>query len=63
MEQIPWFAWIAMVAIVVWGAVMIFGKSSILSNRRDHDDDQRRELDHLKRRIEDLESRINRSDS
>lgn len=63
MEQIPWFAWIAMVAIVVWGAVKIFGKSSILSNRRDHDDDQRRELDHLKRRIEDLESRINRSDS
>ncbi|MDN5704334.1 MAG: hypothetical protein L0K41_04140 [Yaniella sp.] len=60
MEQIPWFAWIAIVAVIMWGLVMIFGKSSILSNRGDQDDEQRREIDYLKRRVEELEARINR---
>ncbi|MDN6351031.1 MAG: hypothetical protein L0J69_05060 [Yaniella sp.] len=60
MEQIPWFAWIAIVAVIMRGLVMIFGKSSILSNRGDQDDEQRREIDYLKRRVEELEARINR---
>lgn len=60
MEHIPWFAWIAIVAIIIWGAVMIFGKSSIMSNHAQYDDEHRREMDELKRRIADLESRLNR---
>lgn len=60
MEAIPWFAWIAIVAIIVWGAVMIFGKSSIMSKHMGHGDEQREEVQQLKRRIEDLEARLNR---
>lgn len=63
MEHIPWFAWIAIVAIVMWGLVMIFGKSSLMSSRGDQDDEQRREIDSLKRRVEELETKLNRSGS
>lgn len=59
MEHIPWFAWIAIVAIVMWGLVM----SSLMSSRGDQDDEQRREIDSLKRRVEELETKLNRSGS
>jgi len=63
MTGMPWFTWVAIVAIVVWGLVMIFGKSSIMSKSSSENDEQRREIEHLKRRIDELEARLNRPGS
>lgn len=63
MTGMPWFTWVAIVAIVVWGLVMIFGKSSIMSKSSSENDEQRREIEHLKRRIDELEARLNRTGS
>lgn len=63
MTGMPWFTWVAIVAIVVWGLVMIFGKSSIMSKSSSESDEQRREIEHLKRRIDELEARLNRTGS
>lgn len=63
MTGMPWFTWVAIVAIVVWGLVMIFGKSSIMSKSSSESDEQRREIEHLKRRIDELEARLNRPGS
>ena len=60
MEIIPWFAWIAIVAIIVWGMVMIFGKSSNMSKYDDRDEEWQREIDSLTRRIENLEAQLYR---
>ncbi|WP_343956811.1 hypothetical protein [Yaniella flava] len=60
MEMIPWFAWIAIVAIIVWGMVMIFGKSSNMSKYADRDEEWQRDIDSLRRRIEDLEAQLYR---
>lgn len=60
MTGMPWFTWVAIVAIVMWGLVMIFGKSSILTKSANPNDEQRREIEQLKRRIEELEHRLNR---
>lgn len=58
MEIVPWFAWIAIAAIIMWGLVMIFGKSSNIQGERD--EEQQREIDSLRRRIEDLEAQLYR---
>ena len=60
MEIVPWFAWIAIAAIIMWGLVMIFGKSSNMSEQGKRDEEQQREIDSLRRRVEDLEVRLNR---
>ncbi|HIW45776.1 MAG TPA: hypothetical protein H9884_02595 [Candidatus Yaniella excrementigallinarum] len=60
MTDMPWFAWLGIVAIVVWGLVMIFGKSAALTNRHKAEEEQRHEIQNLKRRIEDLEAQANR---
>jgi len=61
MNAMPWFAWLGIVAIVVWGLVMIFGRSAALTNRHQADEEQRREIENLKRRIEELEAQANRN--
>lgn len=63
MTGMPWFTWVAIVAIVMWGLVMIFGKSSIMSKSNIENDNQRREIEHLKRRIDELEARLDRPSS
>lgn len=63
MAEIPWFAWIAIVAIIVWGLVMILGKTSNMSKHPGHNEEQQREIEYLKRRVEELEARLNRHGS
>lgn len=60
MAEIPWFAWIAIVGIVVWGVVAAVGSIT----GRPHTS-QARECDHpeieeLKRRVEQLEAQLYR---
>ncbi|GAA1125952.1 hypothetical protein [Citricoccus alkalitolerans] len=53
----PWFAWIAIIAILVWGGIMVFsmvtGKAIPGSDGESTDPE---ELERLKKRIEALES-------
>lgn len=60
MEMIPWFAWIAIVAIVVWGAVAIFARKPQQSQTSAVQDDYRRDIDRLERRVEQLEAHLYR---
>ena len=60
MTGIPWFAWIAIVGIVVWGLVAAVGSITGRPHVSGDDAAQRDEIEHLKRRIEDLEARLNR---
>lgn len=60
MEHIPWFAWIAIVGIVVWGLVTIVGSITgrpHKSQRRGYDEE---EFEALKRRVEYLETQLYR---
>ena len=60
MEIIPWFAWIAIVAIVMWGLVMVAGSITgrpMLSSRNGAN---QAEIDQLKRRVSELEMQIDR---
>lgn len=60
MEMIPWFAWIAIVGIIVWGVVAVVGTFTgrpHQSGRSAADDD---EIAQLKRRIEQLEAHLYR---
>ncbi|MEW1980409.1 hypothetical protein AB0333_05700 [Citricoccus sp. NPDC079358] len=52
----PWFAWIAIIAILVWGGLMVF---SMVTGKAIPGSDQEsdpKELEGLKKRIEALES-------
>lgn len=60
MAEIPWFAWIAIVGIVVWGLVAAVGSTTGRPHKSGDDAAHREEIEHLKRRIEDLEARLNR---
>jgi len=62
MAEIPWWAWIAIVALVMGGLITI---THTLARRPRVDDTSaadREEIARLKRRIEDLEYRLNRGD-
>lgn len=50
----PWFAWIAVVAIVVWGVLMLIGTITgrPLPGSADHED-----VEELRTRIKELEAR------
>ncbi|NUL44660.1 hypothetical protein F7P69_05535 [Cellulosimicrobium funkei] len=53
----PWFAWIAIIAILVWGGIMVFSMvtgKAIPGSEADSSDPK--ELERLKKRIEALES-------
>ena len=55
MAELPWFAWIAIVAIIVWGAVAAIGSitgrpHSAGARKRDQ------EIEDLTRRVEQLEA-------
>lgn len=62
MAEIPWWAWIAIVAIVVWGILMV--ANTVVSRPRANDTSEadREEIERLKRRVEELEYRVNRGD-
>ena len=60
MEHIPWFAWIAIVGIVVWGMVAAVGSITGRPHRaRDRECDPE-EVEALKRRVEQLEAQLYR---
>ena len=55
MAELPWFAWIAIVAIIVWGAVAAIGSIT----GRPHSAGARKraqEIEDLTRRVEQLEA-------
>ena len=59
MAEIPWFAWIAIVGIIVYGLVAIVGS---LTGRPHISGDRKcpREIEDLKQRIEQLEAQLYR---
>lgn len=62
MAEIPWWAWIAIVAIVMWGIIMVANTVAHRPRANDTSAADREEIERLKRRIEDLEHRMNRRD-
>lgn len=60
MEIIPWFAWIAIVAIIMWGIVMVVGSITGRSMPSSRTTAHEAEIEHLKSRVEELEARLNR---
>lgn len=58
MAEIPWFAWIAIVAIVMWGLVMIFSRNAHSNGKTT---DQRNEIEDLQHRMTELEARLHRA--
>lgn len=63
MTEIPWWAWIAIVAIVMWGVIMVANTLSQRPRSNDTSTMDRDEIERLKRRVEDLEHRLNRRES
>ncbi|WBL19507.1 MULTISPECIES: hypothetical protein [Citricoccus] len=55
MGMIPWFAWIAIVAIIVWGITMVVGT---LTGRDLPGSGSSEELEKLKKRVKKLESQV-----
>lgn len=60
MESIPWFAWIAIVAIIVWGLVMVVGSITGRSMPSSRSSADQTEIDQLKQRVSELEMQIGR---
>lgn len=60
MESIPWFAWIAIVAIIMWGLVMVVGSITGRSMPSSRSSADRTEIDQLKQRVNELEMQIDR---
>ncbi|MGO1182269.1 MAG: hypothetical protein ACTHZ5_03990 [Micrococcaceae bacterium] len=54
MPGLPWFAWIAIVAVIVWGVVMVVGT---VTGRDLPGSGSSDELEKLKKRVKELESR------
>ena len=60
MAEIPWWAWIAIVAIVIWGIITV---ANTIAHRPRSDsaaEYNREEIERLKRRVDELEYRLNR---
>ncbi len=62
MAEIPWWAWIAIVAIVMWGVIMVANTLAHRPRPNEVSAADRDEIERLKRRVEDLEYRLNRRD-
>lgn len=60
MAEIPWFAWIAIVAIIMWGLVMIVGNLTGRQHKAQKGSSDREEIEYLRRRIEELEAQLRR---
>lgn len=60
MEHIPWFAWIAIVGIVVWGAVAAVGSITGRPYQARRSECDHEDVEQLKRRIEQLEAQLYR---
>ncbi|MFC0248579.1 hypothetical protein ACFFIO_08690 [Citricoccus parietis] len=52
----PWFAWIAIIAILVWGGLMVFSMVTGKAIPGSDGESDPKELERLKKRIEALES-------
>lgn len=63
METIPWFAWIAIVAIIMWGIVMVVGSITGRSMPSSRSSADQTEIEHLKQRVSELEARLGRTES
>ncbi|GAA4105928.1 hypothetical protein [Enteractinococcus coprophilus] len=62
MAEIPWWAWIAIVAIIMWGIIMVANTIAQRPRSNDTTATDRDEIERLKRRVDDLEHRLNRRD-
>lgn len=62
MTEFPWFAWIPIVAIIMWGLITVANTIAQRPSAKNPADVDRDEFDRLKRRVEDLEHRANRRD-
>ncbi|GAA4479776.1 hypothetical protein GCM10023190_23460 [Enteractinococcus fodinae] len=60
MEHIPWFAWIAIVGIVVWGMVAAVGSITGRPHQARRGECDHEDVEQLKRRIEQLEAQLYR---
>ncbi|HEY4557323.1 MAG TPA: hypothetical protein VIG82_03940 [Enteractinococcus sp.] len=59
--ELPWFAWIAIVAIIMWGLVTMVGSITGRPHRMRRLDRHEDEIEQLKRRTEQLEAHLYRS--
>lgn len=57
MAEIPWFAWIAIVAIIIWGITMVVGTVTGRDLPGSANSD---EFDKLKKRVKELEKQAGR---
>ena len=62
MAEIPWWAWIAIIAIIMWGIIMVANTIAQRPRSNDTTTTDRDEIERLKRRVDDLEHRLNRRD-
>ena len=62
MSETPWWAWIAIVAIVMCGIIMVANTVAHRPRTNDTSAADREEIEQLKRRVEELEYRLNRRD-
>lgn len=63
MAEIPWWAWIAIVAIVMWGVIMVANTIAHRPRSNETLAVDRDELERLKRRVDDLEYRLYRREN
>ena len=62
MAEIPWMAWIAIVAIVMWGVITVVNTIAQRPRANDTSVADSEEIERLKRRVDELEDRLNRRD-
>lgn len=62
MAEIPWWAWIAIVAIIIGGVITVANTFAQRPRADGLSTVDRDEIERLKRRIDDLEYRLNRRD-
>ena len=60
MAEIPWFAWIAIVGIIIWGIVAMVGSITGRPHQSQRSAAEAEEIAHLRQRIEQLEAHLYR---
>lgn len=60
MAEIPWWAWIAIVAITMWGLLSAVHIIAQRPSAGAGNEPEREEMERLKRRVDELEYRLNR---
>ena len=60
MAELPWFAWIAIVGIIIWGIVAMVGSITGRPHQSPRSSIEDEEIAQLRKRIEQLEAHLYR---